>query len=186
MKIEENKVNTVDEVRNSIEKEVKKILKDSTIKKMLSENFHFNNAYPVCYLINTNRPQESFAICADERQEDALLVKPYIKTKSLKFQHIDYYDFNFDDYFFKFVQNGHEIGKVSMQAHYAIWSQVEAWYPYDIRYKEGMQKYLKYCKANNITKERIDKACGTKMTDNIMKYYQPDKKNKRKNRDRER
>ena len=109
MKIEENKANTVDGVRNSIEKDVKKILKDSTIKKMLSENFHFNNAYPVCYLINTNRPQESFAICADERQEDALLVKPYIKTKSLKFQHIDYYNFNFDDYFFKFVQNGHEI-----------------------------------------------------------------------------
>ena len=49
-----------------------------------------------------------------------------------------------------------------------------------------MQKYLKYFKDNNITKERIDKACGTKMTDNIMKYYQPDKKNKRKNRDKER
>ena len=31
MKIEENKANTVDGVRNSIEKDVKKILKDSTI-----------------------------------------------------------------------------------------------------------------------------------------------------------
>lgn len=69
-----------------------------------------------------------------------------------------------------------------MQAHYAIWIQVEEWYPHDINYKKGMQKYLKYCKQNNITKEKIDKKCGTELTDNIMKYYLLDRKKKDKER----
>lgn len=180
---EENKGNTIDEVKSNIEKDVKKVLKDKSNKKILSEKYNFNNAYPICYLINTNNPKESFAICADEKREDALLLKPYIKNKSLKFRIIDYYNFNFDDHFFNYVQNGYEISKVSMQAHYAIWSQIEEWYPYDIENKKGMQKYLKYCKDNNITKEKIDKACGTSMTIDIMKYYQLERKNKKKNRD---
>lgn len=171
---EENKATTIDDVKKHIEKDVKKVLRDN--RKILNEKFDFNNAYPVCYLINTNNPKDSFVICADEKQEDALFVKPYIRNKSIQFEKIDYYNFNFDDYFFKYLQNGYEAGKISMQAHYAIWSQVEEWYPYDINYKKGMQKYLKYCKDNFITKEKIDKSCGTEMPANIMKYYKLNKR----------
>lgn len=173
---EENKGTTINKVRNNIENEIKKILKDTTNKKFLSKEYDFNNAYPICYLINTRKPSDSFAICLDEKQEDALLVKPYIKNKSLKFDFIDYYTFNFDDYFFRYLQNGHQIYKVNIQAHYAIWSQVGEWYPNDIKYKDGMKRYLKYCKDNNITKSKIDRECGTKMTANIMRYYQRERK----------
>ena len=38
--------------------------------------------------------------------------------------------------------------------------------------KKGTQLYLKYCKQNNITKEKIDKENGFNDTPNVMKYYE--------------
>lgn len=49
---EEDKGSSINEVKNNIEKEVKELLEDKVNKEILSEKYNFNNAYPVCYLIN--------------------------------------------------------------------------------------------------------------------------------------
>lgn len=78
---------------------------------------------------------------------------------------------------FEELENGMEIGYISMEAHYGIWQEIDRYYPEDIDNKKGMQQYLKYCKRNNITKESIDKGINYNDTPDVMKYYK-DKKEK--------
>lgn len=78
------------------------------------------------------------------------------------------YDYNFDTYFLEDV-HCYEISYISNEFHHNIWTSIDETYPTDISDKDGLQKYLKYCKDNDITKEYIDKE--TKLdTPNIMKY----------------
>lgn len=42
------------------------------------------------------------------------------------------------------------------------------------KYEKGIQKYLKYCKKNKITKDYIQKVYDMKyFTEDIMKFYKP-------------
>lgn len=80
---------------------------------------------------------------------------------------------------FEELENGMKIGYMSMEAHYGIWQEIDRYYPEDIDNKKGMQKYLKYCKENNITKEAIDKGINYNETPDIMKYYKDRKEKER-------
>ena len=59
---------------------------------------------------------------------------------------------------------------MSMDCHYGIWNEVTQYYPEDIQYKDGMQKYLKYCKENKIDIDTIKKSRNVDDIDNIMKF----------------
>ena len=63
--------------------------------------------------------------------------------------------YNIDEDIFGELEKGKEIAYMDINCHYGIWTEIEEYYPEDIEYKKGLQEYLKYCKANNITKEKI-------------------------------
>lgn len=88
---------------------------------------------------------------------------------------IDYYEiiealFNNDDFFGR-LEDGYHIEYISMDSNYGLWNVIDELYPTDINNKLGVQKYLQYCKNNNITKEIIDDAIKGETPD-IMHYYQ--------------
>ena len=76
-----------------------------------------------------------------------------------------------DEYFFKELQNGYEIGFITNDVNYGLWSTIDEFYPEDIENIKGVQKYLKYCVDNNITKEKLSKLMNNDVPD-IMKFYQ--------------
>ena len=94
---------------------------------------------------------------------------------NIKESSIDYYEiiealFNDDD-FFGNLEDGYHIEYISMDSNYGLWNVIDEMYPTDINNKLGVQKYLQYCKNNNITKDTIDDAIKGKTPD-IMHYYQ--------------
>ena len=74
-----------------------------------------------------------------------------------KYEHIMDWDYNVDTYLFEELEKGKNILYVSPEAHYDIWNTINDWYPEDINFKDGLNKYLEYCKDNGVTKEFIDK-----------------------------
>ena len=68
---------------------------------------------------------------------------------------------------------------MSLDCHYGVWSAIEEYYPEDIEYKKGMQEYLKYCKDNGITKEKLEKEVNYEGEDAMQHYKE---KNKAKER----
>ena len=71
-----------------------------------------------------------------------------------------------------------DIAYMNMDTHYALWTYIGDYYPEEIENKKGMQKYLKYCKDNGITKEKIEKETNTNDIKNIMKFYKDKTKRK--------
>lgn len=78
---------------------------------------------------------------------------------------------------FQALQNGMTIGYITMEVHCWLWEEIDCYYPEDIKNKEGVQKYLKYCKDNKITKELLEKENKQSDVPNVMKHYK-DKKEK--------
>lgn len=95
---------------------------------------------------------------------------------NIKKSSIDYYEiiealFNDDDDFFGRLENDYHIEYINMDSNYGLWNVINEFYPESINNKLGVQKYLQYCKNNNITKETIDEAIKGAPPD-IMHYYQ--------------
>ena len=73
-----------------------------------------------------------------------------------------------------------EISYMSLNAHSYIWQELEKYPIEDIKYNKGVQKYLKYCKDNNITRDIIVRETGNKEIADAIKYYKEKKiKNKK-------
>ena len=89
------------------------------------------------------------------------------------------WDFNIDTELFEELEWNREIIYMSMECHYGVWNEVSNCYPEDIEHKEGMQKYLKYCKENGVTKEYIEEKTNQKNIVNVMQFYKDDKKKER-------
>lgn len=95
---------------------------------------------------------------------------------NIKESSIDYYEiiealFSEDNDFFGRLEDGYHIEYISMDTNYGLWNVIDELYPTDINNKLGVQKYLQYCKNNNITKDTIDEAIKGETPD-IMHYYQ--------------
>lgn len=95
---------------------------------------------------------------------------------NIKESSIDYYEiiealFSEDNDFFGRLEDGYHIEYISMDTNYGLWHVISETYPQSIENKLGVQKYLQYCKNNNITKETIDDAIKGETPD-IMHYYQ--------------
>ena len=89
------------------------------------------------------------------------------------------WDFNIDTEVFEELEWNREIIYMSMDCHYGIWCEVSQYYPEDIEHKEGMQKYLKYCKKNKIDINKIQEVAKGNDIEDIMKFM------KNKNKDKE-
>lgn len=125
-----------------------------------------------------------------EETENSIAVAMYgediiqINITSHEISSIPDWAYNFDEDIFGMLEDNKEIGYMSMNTHFNIWETINQWYPEDIENKQGMQKYLKYCKNNKITKEVIEKEVKLDVSIDVMKFYEKEEKQKKKNNDR--
>lgn len=102
--------------------------------------------------------------------DEIVVINPV--TKEINF--IQEWDFNIDNNILQELKDK-DITYMNMSTHFAIWQYVGDNYP-DIDNKEGLQKYLKYCKDHEITKEKVEIEGKVKGLTDIMKYYKPQEK----------
>lgn len=63
--------------------------------------------------------------------------------------------FSFDCDLFQYLEQGYVLAGMSLEAHYAAWSEIEECHNDGIIHPKGMQCYLDYCKRNRITAELL-------------------------------
>lgn len=136
------------------------LLKDT--HRIVSNSDEFKDYKIVYALLNIDDIAESKVIISND--EECVELMPFISNE---FCYPDW-DYNFDYYFYEYLTN-HDILFVSDEQHYNFWCDISETYPLDIENKVELQKYLKYCKNNSITKEYIDSKTNLETPD-IMKY----------------
>lgn len=73
------------------------------------------------------------------------------------------------------LENGYEISFMTMDGHAAVWYELGTSDIRTISHKEGLEKYLLYCKENDITARTIKETMGYTPPD-LMGYLMPQKK----------
>lgn len=155
-------------------------LKEEIEKIIEIENEKEYREYKIeCVLIDRNDMKKSYGIAMC--YSDISIVD--MTKKEVNYIPNAEYTFDIgDDSVFPSLQKGKmEIAYMSMEVHYALWQEIDRYYPEDIKNKKGVQMYIKYCEENNITKEVIDKGINDDKTPDIMKFKE--KKIKDKNRE---
>ena len=92
--------------------------------------------------------------------------------------------YNIDQDVFGELEENKKIVYMSINMHYNIWETIKERDPDGIENKKGMQKYLKYCKDNNISKKLIETKTKLRDVSDVMQYYEKEtraKKGKIKN-----
>lgn len=140
-----------------IDKKCEKYLLDK-IKELDNSNFH--DGMDIEYILYDKLKNEFKVLISDGYEssyEDKIDV---FSNKIINEMYVPEWDFNFDYYVFNELENKNvRLLYVSPNTHYGLWNSLNELYPNDIDYKSGVQKYLKFCKRNNITKEKIEANC---------------------------
>lgn len=118
--------------------------------ELLKNNEEYED-YEVQYILIDKDDPENATATAFRDDEIAI-----IDLKTNEINPTAEWAFNIDEDIFSELENNKEIGYMTLDFHYGIWSVIEQWYPEDMDYKKGMQEYLKYCKENGITKEKLE------------------------------
>jgi hypothetical protein len=129
------------------------------------------NQNKVIDFILYNPETKETQVLASDGLEDIILFAPFTKEQENGYMKVPEWDFNFDEYFFKELQNGYEIGFINDDSNYGLWNTINDLYPEDIDNKDGVQKYLQYCKDNNITRDYLDNVMKMSVPD-IMQHYE--------------
>lgn len=128
----------------------------------------------VDYILYKSNTQETNTLASNSASDEAIEFTPYTKDYENGCSYVPEWDFNFDYYIYNLLEEDWNIGYMTPEVHYSIWNSINELYPTDIDYKDGVQKYLKYCKENNITKEYLDKQMEKEIPNvnvpDIMKY----------------
>lgn len=96
---------------------------------------------------------------------------PFTKEMKTGYSKVSEWDYSFDNYLFKDLEDVYQIGYMTAETHYNIWNSIEELYPESINNKDGVQWYLQFCADNGITKEYLDKQTNLDTPD-IMKYFE--------------
>lgn len=116
-------------------------------------------------LFNKKEPEKSIIGICDKNWE---LYEVILGTKEINT--CQDWAWNFDDDIFERIEDEYDIAYMNYGVHSGIWSDIEEIGIEEYSYQLGLQKYLKYCKENNIDKKTIDEKVETNVPD-IMKYY---------------
>ena len=176
---EENKGNSLEEVKENILKDVNEILQQKETKNFLWDKYLISDTKTMeeaYILINNKNPKNSVVVMADMDSETFCFINPYIKRLDDKIKTLEKWQFDYETHLFDYLENNYQMyNSNNLYLHCDIWNYIEDRYPERIDSKKGMQKYLKYCKENNISKEVIEKA--TKFDDvyDAMKHYKKDR-----------
>lgn len=176
---------TQEEVKKDMRRYTEELMKRKDVREYLedyvwstdTENYIFMYS-----LLDKEEPQSSVIVYGDNEGETILLIRPYEKGFKDKFEIVPDWAFNFYGGLMVLLDNGFEIIDIDEYCHYSIWGEVyeRLQEPGDKRYKKGVEKYIKYCKKNKITKESIMKFLNLKhFTEDIMEFYKNDKSKER-------
>ncbi len=97
-------------------------------------------------LINPNN-FDTISIVSDG-QEKILEFTPFTKNMETGYSHVPEWDYNLDDYLFKRLEEGYQIGYMSEKTHDNVWDTLQEYFPSDIEHINGVQLYLQYCIDN--------------------------------------
>ena len=160
-------VDKIEDLLVSNKLDIEKIL--SEIMELLKNSEEYENM-EICYMLEDTKDKEKSFIVA-MNNDDIIEINPFTKEINVTAD----WTYNIDDDIFGMLEAGKKISYMSINMHYGIWQTIDQWYPEDLEHKKGMQKYLKYCKDNNITQTRILKEKGIDDVANAMKYYKKEK-----------
>lgn len=167
------------EVKKDIKNYTEKLLQSKEIKEFLEDRVWDNNTenYIFMYsLLDKKNPQNSVIAYCDENSETIFLITPYRKGIEDKFEIVPDWQFNYYGGMMIFLNEESEIIDIGEDSHYSIWEEVydRLLEPKDDRYQKGVEKYMKYCKKNKITKETIMKSFNLEhFPQDIMQFYKP-------------
>lgn len=156
-----------------VENEITKLVKDT--EKYIKSIEEYENYDVVYVLADKKNPNERVVVASE--YDGVIEVNP--KTQKINF--MAEWAYNLDDDFFGKLEKEKNLIYMSIDCHYGTWLYLEDSIPNDeIEHKKGVQEYLKYCKKNGITKEKLEKETNMEIAD-MMKYYKAEK-NKSKER----
>ena len=138
-----------------------------SVQEFLNNNEEHKNK-KIDYIL-VNKDNQQLRILASDGVDEAIEFSPYTKETQNDYSYVPEWDYNFDYYLFDLLED-YNIAYISNETHYNIWNTINELYPDDIESKEGVKKYLEYCKENNVTKEVLDKELELDVVD-IMKSY---------------
>ena len=64
---------------------------------------------------------------------------PFTKEMKTGYSKVSEWDYSFDNYLFKDLENVYQIGYMTAETHYNIWNSIEELYPESINNKNGVQ-----------------------------------------------
>ena len=178
---EEDKGNSLEEVKSKIKEEATRLVQDEKVKDYLYDKFYISDLDSEIYsLINEKSPKDSLVLMYDNDGRFCF-VRPYLKDFDHKLRLVQEWQFNHEEHLFSYLENGYKLHNSNdLVVHYNIWTSIDEWYP-DIDNKKGLMEYFRYCKENNITKEKIENEVKSEVPD-IMKIY--NKERMKKNQER--
>lgn len=177
------KGNSIEEVEKNIKKEVRKLLSDKETRKKLREADYSNKLGLLYSVINEKNPKESRVVAIDEEGDFFYLINPYVKGLAHQIEIVPEWSFSYTEGILSFLEEDYKLhGLNDFYVHFHLWLEIADDHP-NQKYKNGLQKYLKYCKEKGVTREKIAKETGfIKETPDVMKYYKLDKKKKSRER----
>lgn len=176
---ENEKVTTIEELLTAVEEEkgIEQIKKK--MEKILTYPIYEDDykEYQIGYImIDKENKEKNYGIAFDENDTCAV-----ISMEKEEVEDIPEWSFIICEDVFEALEDKMQIGYMNVISHVGIWQQIGD-YLEDIQHKNGMQKYLQYCKKKNITKESILKEFKTSRLPDAMKYYKEEKQRNDKNR----
>lgn len=142
-------------------------------KKRIEEFIKDNDLHQdkkIDYILYNLKTNETNTLISDEYGENAIEFTPVSKNTLEGYDYVAEWDYNYDYYLFNLLEADWEIGYMDINVHYSIWESINDLYPNDYDCVNGVYNYLKYCKENNITKEKIYNETGFETKD-IMHFY---------------
>ena len=142
-------------------------------KKRIEEFIKDNDLHQdkkIDYILYNLKTNETNTLISDEYGENAIEFTPVSKNTLEGYDYVAEWDYNYDYYLFNLLEADWEIGYMDINVHYGIWESINDLYPNDYDCVNGVYNYLKYCKENNITKEKICNETGFEPKD-IMHFY---------------
>lgn len=111
----------------------------------------YDDNYQLDYiLVKSGKPVSDGVMAYAGYEENVILFYPYDENADPT----SLWGFNYERDLFEALGNGEEIVGMTLECHYNVWCTIEEWKD-EIEEKEGLQKYLNYCKRNGITKEKL-------------------------------
>lgn len=162
-----DKVEKIDELIGNENFDIDNIL--NATAEVIEKDGKFDDL-EVRYILVDNKDKNN-SIVVVMREDELFEIIPFKK----EMKEIDVWEYNFDIDILGKLERNQEIAYMGMPVHLGIWEIINEWYPNSIECKIGMQKYLKYCKDNKITKEVIEKATKLDNVNDAMKYYKKDR-----------